>query len=63
LKEPLFLRIDEVIEIHNNQKDLYGGTSGIRDFGLLKSAIAMPATGSHTQQAKPQKPKPFALFK
>jgi death-on-curing protein len=43
LKEPVFLGLDEVIEIHHDQISRYGGLSGIRDIELLKSAIAMPA--------------------
>jgi len=42
LKEPVFLELDEVIEIHHNQIELYGGPAGIRDIELLKSAITMP---------------------
>ena len=41
--EPVFLGLDEVIEIHRDQIKRYGGHPGIRDIGLLKSAIAMPA--------------------
>jgi death-on-curing protein len=44
LREPLFLGLDEVVEIHSDQIKRYGGHSGIRDIELLKSAIAMPAT-------------------
>ena len=42
MKEPIFLGLDEVIEIHRDQIKRYGGPSGIRDIELLKSAIAMP---------------------
>ena len=42
MKEPLFLTLAEVIEIHHNQIDLYGGKDGIRDLSLLQSAIAQP---------------------
>jgi death-on-curing protein len=45
LIEPIFLRLDEVIEIHNDQIKRYGGRIGVRDIELLKSAIAMPAVG------------------
>ncbi len=45
MREPIFLGLDEVIEIHNDQIKRYGGLSGIRDIELLKSAIAMPAAG------------------
>jgi hypothetical protein len=45
VKEPLFLSLDEVIEIHRDQIQRYGGRSGIHDIELLKSAVAMPAAG------------------
>lgn len=38
-----FLSIAEVLEIHQNQIMLYGGEPGLRDLGLLKSALGMPA--------------------
>jgi death-on-curing protein len=41
--EPAFLTLDEVVAIHRDQIERYGGTLGVRDWGLLKSAIAMPA--------------------
>jgi death-on-curing protein len=40
--EPVFLTLDEVLEIHRDQVARYGGTGGIRDVGLLSSALAMP---------------------
>ena len=42
MQEPLFLTLAEVIEIHNNQIELYGGNPGVRDLGLLQSPIAQP---------------------
>jgi death on curing protein len=45
VREPVFLRLDEVIEIHSDQIRRYGGHPGIRDIELLKSAVAMPAAG------------------
>ena len=41
--EPLFLTLDEVVMIHRDQIDRYGGSPGVRDWGLLQSAVAMPA--------------------
>jgi death-on-curing protein len=41
--EPAFLTLDEVIAIHHSQIERYGGSPGVRDWGLSKSAIAMPA--------------------
>jgi death-on-curing protein len=41
--EPLFLTLDEILEIHQQQVDLYGGAAGVRDLGGLESALAQPA--------------------
>ncbi|MCG2794726.1 MAG: type II toxin-antitoxin system death-on-curing family toxin [Actinomycetia bacterium] len=43
--EPVFLELGEVTLIHQDQLERYGGTVGIRDIGLLKSAVAMPRAG------------------
>ena len=37
-----FLTADEVLAIHADQIERYGGALGIRDRGLLESALAMP---------------------
>ena len=39
---PTFLTLDEVLEFHAEQVELFGGDPGVRDFGLLESAIAQP---------------------
>lgn len=39
---PTFLSLEEVIEIHADQIERYGGSPGVRDLGLLESAAAMP---------------------
>jgi death-on-curing protein len=36
---PLFLTLDEVLSLHAEQIRLFGGPSGIRDIGLLQSAV------------------------
>ena len=38
----IFLTLAEVIDIHSNQIELYGGQKGVRDMGLLQSALAQP---------------------
>jgi death-on-curing protein len=38
----LFLTLDEVLAIHADQIQRYGGSLGIRDRGLLESALAVP---------------------
>lgn len=37
-----FLTLAEAIEIHRDQIERYGGRQGIRDIGVLLSALAMP---------------------
>ena len=39
---PVFLNLAEVLEIHQDQIVRYGGTAGIRDLELLKSALGLP---------------------
>ena len=41
-KEIVFLTLAEIIDIHSNQIELYGGIGGVRDFTLLSSAISIP---------------------
>jgi death-on-curing protein len=40
--EPEFLDLDDVLLIHREQLLRFGGGDGLRDQGLLESAIAMP---------------------
>lgn len=42
MSEIIFLSIEEVIAFHDHQLDLFGGLAGIRDHGLLESAIMGP---------------------
>ena len=42
MREPVFLTLAEVVEIHADQVDRYGGQDGVRDLGLLESALAQP---------------------
>lgn len=47
--EPRFLTYDEVVAINEDQVRRYGGLSGVRDEGLLLSALAMPQAGFGSQ--------------
>ena len=42
MREPVFLTSEEVLYIHREQIGRLGGSAGIRDQGLLQSALAMP---------------------
>ena len=41
----LFLSLDEVLEIHDDQIRRHGGAAGTRELGLVQSALAMPRAG------------------
>lgn len=40
--EPDFLSLEKILEIHQIQIREFGGSPGVRDIGLLQSAVAMP---------------------
>ena len=40
--EPVFLSLEEVLEIHRQQIELYGGAAGVRDKAGLAAAVATP---------------------
>jgi death-on-curing protein len=40
-----FLTLAEVLAIHQDQIDRYGGSDGIRDLGALEAALFRPQTG------------------
>jgi len=42
MSEPVWLDIDIVLDFHVEQLALFGGADGIRDRGLLESALARP---------------------
>ena len=39
----IFLSLEEILRIHRDQIARYGGRPGIRDLGLLRSALGMPS--------------------
>jgi death-on-curing protein len=43
MNEPAFLTVEQVLEIHRRGIEQHGGSSELRDRGLLESAVAMPA--------------------
>ncbi len=42
MKRPVFLSVEDVICIHSDTIEAEGGLDGIRDYGLLESAVMMP---------------------
>ena len=52
MSERIYLTIAEVLAIHKQQIDQYGGIDGIRDGGLLESAVFRPQTGYYNSVAE-----------
>ena len=51
-KTVTFLSRDEVLEIHRVLLDRFGGPPGVRDLGLLESALYRPRTGYYADLAE-----------
>ena len=42
MNEPEWLELDILLDVHAEQLALFGGSDGVRDHGLLESAVARP---------------------
>jgi len=42
MSEPICLELDAVLALHDMQLAAFGGASGLRDAGLLESAVCRP---------------------
>ena len=47
-----FLSRDEVLAIHSALLERFGGPAGVRDYGLLESALYRPRTGHYADLAE-----------
>jgi len=59
---PRFLTVDEILDLHADQIRRYGGSPGVRDRGLLDSALAMPSQGFGGQYVHPDLPAMAAAY-
>jgi len=50
--EPKWLPYDQIIAIHSRQLRRFGGAAGLRDEGLLRSAVERPINKWHYEQAE-----------
>jgi death on curing protein len=50
MSEPIWLDVDEVIDMHAEQLAIFGGPEGVRDGGLLESAVLRPVNQWHYGQ-------------
>ncbi|MGE5049209.1 MAG: type II toxin-antitoxin system death-on-curing family toxin [Deltaproteobacteria bacterium] len=59
---PVFLELDDVLAIHADQVARYGGSTGVRDLGLLQSALAMPQASFGGEFLHPTLPEMAAAY-
>jgi death on curing protein len=52
VSEPKWLTYEQVIAIHSRQLRRFGGAAGLRDDGLLRSAIDRPVNKWHYEQSE-----------
>lgn len=60
--EPRFLSLDEVLEIHQQQIETYGGSPGVREPAALESAVATPQTTFGGEFLHPSMPAMAAAY-
>ena len=52
MPERIYLTVGEVLQMHRQQIEEYGGIHGIRDKRLLESAVFRPQTGYYNNLAE-----------
>jgi len=52
MAERVYLTVGEVLQIHHQQIEIYGGAHGLRDTGLLESAVFRPQIGYYNSIAE-----------
>jgi death-on-curing protein len=50
-KEPVWLTYEQVVAVHSLQLRRFGGAAGLRDEGLLRSALERPVNKWHYERA------------
>jgi death-on-curing protein len=50
-EDPEFLDLEDALELHRLSLEQYGGGAGVRDLGLLESALAQPRAAFGEQYA------------
>lgn len=53
LKEPIWVRFDTVLAIHSRQLLEHGGLAGVREIGMLESALSRPTNKYNYDSPKP----------
>jgi len=48
VRSTLFLTLEEALDLHRQLIERFGGASGVRDLGLLESALVRPRSGYYS---------------
>ncbi|MBE9031714.1 type II toxin-antitoxin system death-on-curing family toxin [filamentous cyanobacterium LEGE 11480] len=59
---PRFLTLEDILRLHTRQIERFGGSSDVRDMGLLESAIAQPAASFSGELLHPTLPAQAAAY-
>ncbi len=59
---PKFPLLEDVLKIHDRQVEVFGGSTGVRDMGLLKSALAQPEATFGGELLHPTLPEQAAAY-
>jgi death on curing protein len=51
--DPIYLSVEQVLELHKEAIDSFGGIDGLRDTGLLESAVFLPQQSAFGEDAYP----------
>ena len=62
MAEPTWIREDVVLAVHRRLLAEHGGPAGVRDPGLLASALARPRHAYHYSQPRPDLPALAAAY-
>ena len=62
MTEPIFLSVDDVLGLHQRQIERYDGKIGVRDLGLLQSAVAAPQASFGGAWLQPTLPEMAAAY-
>jgi death-on-curing protein len=62
MKEPVWIGLNETLALHDMQLAAFGGKAGVRDMGLLESALARPRNLITYEKAKPSMQRLAAAY-
>ena len=61
-RDPLFLSVDDVLHLHTSTIQVEGGAAGIRELGLLESAVLTPQQQFGGEYLHPDVPAMAAAY-